>query len=351
MPIKMSITPKLPAIPPLDTEVQQRALERQSKLVKPRGSLGQLEILSVRLAGMTGDMSWLPRQPTVVICAGDHGVAERGVSAYPRQVTKQMVGSILNGGAASKVLANQMGADVVVVDAGVAGILPEHDWLASGKINYGTADFTQGPAMSPGQADKAIQLGLDVVNAVINNGADLIVVGEIGIGNTTIAAAITAAMTGKAVEKVVGRGTGINANQLHRKMQLVQKTLNRHQPVDEDTLPKLGGYEVGAMIGIMIGAASRRTPVVLDGYTTAAATLIAARIDPKVLQYCVAGHTSTEPGHQIALQALGLTPILNLNMRLGEATGAILAIPVIEAAMRLLQDMSTFGEAGVSGAT
>ena len=351
MAINMTITPKLPAIPPLNADVQQAALERQSKLLKPQGALGQLEILSVRLAGMTGDINWLPRQPVVIVCAGDHGVAEQGVSAYPRGVTKQMVNGFLNGRTAVTVLAEQMGATVTVVDAGVAGILPEHERLVSGKINYGTADFTTGPAMSPGQADKAIQLGLETVNTMIDNGADVIAVGEMGIGNTTIAAALTTALTGASVEKTVGRGTGVSGARLEHKRKMVKKALALHQPVDEDTLPKLGGYEVGAMVGVIVGAAARRIPVMLDGYTTTAAALIAARINPSIINYCIAGHVSAEPGHAIALQTLGLTPIHDLSMRLGEATGAVLALPVIEAAMRLLQGMNTFDEAGVSGAS
>ncbi len=351
MTIKMTIPPKLPEIPSLDADVQQAALERQSQLLKPQGALGQLEILSVRLAGMTGDINWRPQRPAVIVCAGDHGVAERGVSAYPRGVTKQMVNSFLNARTAVTVLAEQAGATVTVVDAGVAGILPEHERLVSGKINYGTADFTDGPAMSPGQADKAIQLGLDAVNVIIDGGADVIALGEMGIGNTTVAAALTAALTGADVANTVGRGTGISNEQLATKQETVKKALTLHQPVDEDTLPKLGGYEIGAMVGVMMGAAARRVPVVLDGYTTTAAALIAARIDANVVNYCVAGHVSAEQGHAIALQTLGLTPIHDLSMRLGEATGAVLALPVIAAAMRLLQGMSTFDEAGVSGAS
>jgi nicotinate-nucleotide--dimethylbenzimidazole phosphoribosyltransferase len=349
MSLKMTISPKLPPIPSPDLDVQQAALDRQAILTKPAGALGRLEILSVRLAGMTGDIGWLPQRPAVIVCAGDHGVAEQGVSAYPRSVTKQMVLNFLHGGAAINVLARQFGASLTVVDAGVAGILPKHPNLVDGKINYGTADFTKGPAMSPGQADKAIQLGLRVVNEQIDAGADTIIVGEMGIGNTTSAAALTAVFTETDVERVTGRGTGINSDQLTSKTQLIADALDMHAPLDEDTLPKLGGYEIAALVGVMIGAAARRVPVVLDGYVTAAAALVAARMDTNIVNYLVAGHRSAELGHAVALQTLGLTPVLELSMRLGEGSGAALALPIIEASMRTLQEMATFDDAGVSG--
>lgn len=349
MSFQMTIPPKLPPVPPPYQEAQQAALDLQAQLTKPSGALGRLEILSVRVAGMTGDLGWLPQRPAVIVCAGDHGIAERGVSAYPRSVTKQMVVNFLNGGAAINVLARQMGAALTIVDAGVAGILPKHPDLIDGKINYGTADFTQGMAMSPGQADKAIQLGLGVVNEQIDADADVIVVGEMGIGNTTSAAALTAALTGADVERVTGRGTGIDSEQLTRKVELIQAALGTHAPIETDTLAKVGGYEIAALVGVMVGAAARRVPVVLDGYVTAAAALVAARIDVNAVNYFIAGHRSAEVGHGVALQTLGLTPVLELSMRLGEGSGAVLALPLIEAAMRTLQEMATFDDAGVSG--
>lgn len=341
MPIKMTIPPKTPAIPALDGEAQQAALERQQHLLKPRGSLGKMEILSAQIAGMTGRIDWLPQNPTVIVCAGDHGIAERGVSAYPRSATKRMVQNFLNGGAAVNVLTRQMGVRLRVVDAGVAGILPKHELLMGEKINYGTGDFTNGAAMSAGHTDKAIQMGLNVVNAVMDEGANIVLTGEIGIGNTTSAAALIAAMTNAPLEKVVGRGTGIDSEQLDLKMRLIQQALVNHAPLDEDTLPKLGGYEIAALVGIMLGAAARRVPVVLDGVVTSAAALIAAKVDPNAVNYFIAGHRSAEPGHTVALQALGLTPVLEMSMRLGEGTGAVLALPVIEAAMRTMQEMAT----------
>lgn len=349
MDFKMTIPPKLPPVPHLDDAAQQAALDLQKKLTKPYGALGRLEILSVQLAGMTGRLDWLPQRPAVIVCAGDHGIAEKGVSAYPRSVTKQMVLNMLNGGAAINVLAQQMGATVTIVDAGVAGILPEHPNLIAGKINYGTADLATASAMSPGQADQAITLGQRVVDAHIDDGADIILVGELGIGNTTSAAAITAAVTGAPVERVTGTGTGIRLEALERKITLIENALEMHAPINVDTLAKLGGYEIAAMVGVMLGAAVRQVPVVLDGYVVGAAALIAAQIDNNAVKYWIAGHRSAEQGHAIALQTLGLKPVLELSMRLGEGTGAVLALPVIEAAMRTLQEMATFGEAGVSG--
>jgi nicotinate-nucleotide--dimethylbenzimidazole phosphoribosyltransferase len=341
MSFKMSLPPRLPAVPPLDSDVQQAAVERQSRLIKPVGALGRLEVLSVRLAAMTGDASWLPRQPAVIVCAGDHGVAEQGVSAYPRSHTKQTVLNIVNGGAAVSVLAKQMHATVTVVDAGIAGILPAHENLINGKVNFGTTDFTMGMAMSPRQAAQAVQVGLDAVNAQIDTGADIIVLGDAGVGNTTVSAALIVALTGAAPERVTGQGMGLTTGQLERKLQAVETALELHSPVDEDTLAKLGGYEIAAMVGVMIGAAARRVPVVLDGYPTAAAALVAARMEILVVNYLIAGHRSAALGHGVALQTLGLTPMLEISMRLGEGTGGVLALPLIEASMRTLQEMAT----------
>jgi nicotinate-nucleotide--dimethylbenzimidazole phosphoribosyltransferase len=221
--------------------------------------------------------------------------------------------------------------------------------LVSEKINFGTADFTLGMAMSPRQTDKAIQLGVRVANAQIDAGADILFVGEMGIGNTTAAAAITAATTGAEAERVTGRGTGVSGKQLELKTHVVQTALEKHSPVEEDTLSKFGGYEIATILGIMMTGAARRVPVVLDGYPTAAAALIAARLDANVVNYLIAGHRSAELGHGIALQTLGLTPMNELSMRLGEGAGAILALPLIYAAMLTFQQMATYDEAGLRG--
>jgi nicotinate-nucleotide--dimethylbenzimidazole phosphoribosyltransferase len=317
-------------------------------LTKPTGALGRLEALSIGLVGMTGRLGWLPVRRSVVVCAGDHGVVAQGVSAYPQAVTQQMVLNFLRGGAAVNVLARQMNTFVTVVDAGVIGHFDEHPDLVQGKIAQGTADFTQGPAMTPVQAQQSVTLGMEVARREIASGLDLLAIGEMGIGNTTSASAIIAAVTGQPAAKVTGRGTGVDEAQLRRKIAIVEQALQVHAPADADTLSKMGGFEIGAMAGLMLGAAAQRIPIVVDGLISTAAALIAAQIQPAVQHFLLAGHRSAEPGHDIALAWLGLEPLLNLEMRLGEGTGALLAFPIIEAAMRTLQEMATFGEAGVS---
>lgn len=335
-------------IPLLDEHAMQRAAVRQDRLTKPRGALGQLEALSVRLAGMTGRLDWLPQRRAVIVCAGDHGVAAQGVSAYPSAVTAQMVINFLRGGAAVNVLARQMGARVTVVDAGVAAELDPHPDLIAGKIAYGTADFTHGAAMSAAQAEAALELGARAFEREWECGLDILAVGEMGIGNTTAASAIIAALSGRAPADVTGRGTGLDDAGLRRKVEVIERALAVNAPAEKDTLQKVGGFEIGAMAGIMISAAARRVPVVIDGLISTAAALIAVQLAPAVKNYLIAGHRSQEAGHTIALELLGLTPLLALEMRLGEGTGAVLALPIVEAAMRTLQEMATFDEAGVS---
>jgi nicotinate-nucleotide--dimethylbenzimidazole phosphoribosyltransferase len=336
------------AIPLLDKVAANKARERQSRLTKPAGALGALEALSTRLAGMTARLDWLPLRRCVIVCAGDHGVVAQGVSAYPQAVTRQMVLNFLSGGAAVNVLARQMNARVLVVDAGVCGEFEPHPSLMQGKIAAGTADFTQGPAMTAAQADEAVGLGIEVVQREIARGLDLLAVGEMGIGNTTSAAAIIAAITGHSAAAVTGRGTGLDDDGLRHKIAVVETALARHQPATENTLAKVGGFEIGVMAGLMLGAAAQRVPVVIDGLISTAAALIAAQVAPTVTGYLIAGHRSAEPGHRIALEWLELEPLLDLEMRLGEGTGALLACPLIEAAMRTLNEMATFDEAGVS---
>ncbi len=255
----------LPSIPSLDAEAQARAAARQAALTKPPGSLGRLEALSVQLAGMVGRLDWLPLRRVVVVCAGDHGVVAQGVSAYPQAVTGQMVANFLRGGAAVNVLARQMGARVTVVDAGVAVALEPHHALFDGRIAPGTADFTLGPAMTPEQASQSLALGLDVARGEINRGLDILCVGEMGIGNTTAASAIIAAITGQSPDDVTGRGTGIDDAQRTHKVRMIERALDVNAPADRGTLAKVGGFEIGAMAGLMIGAAASRVPVLLDG--------------------------------------------------------------------------------------
>lgn len=338
-----------PPIPPRDADASAQALARQDDLTKPRGALGRLERLSVDLAGMTGRIDWRPDRRAIVVCAGDHGVVAQGVSAYPQAVTQQMVRNFLAGGAAVNVLARQMNARVRVVDAGVAADFEPHAALLSRKIARGTADISRGPAMTPAQADAALRVGLDAAAREVTLGLDVLAVGEMGIGNTTAASAIIAAVTGEPPERVTGRGTGIADDQLAHKVAVVAQALAANVPIGDGLLAKLGGFEIGAMAGLMIGAAAARVPVVLDGLISTAAALVAVRLVPAVRDYLVAGHASVEPGHRLALAWLGLEPLLDLGLRLGEGAGALLALPLLDAAMRTLQEMATFSSAGVSG--
>lgn len=339
----------IPAIPPIDEAARQQALDRQSLLTKPTGALGRLEALSVDLAGMTGRLDWLPVHRSIVICAGDHGVTTQGISAYPRSVTAQMVLNFLHGGAAINVLARQMGARVTVVDAGVAAVFEPHPALIQAKIASGTADISVGPAMSIAQSEAAVHLGLRVMEIEMQRSIDLLVVGEMGIGNTTAASAVIAAITGQSVAEVTGRGTGLDDAALAHKIAVVEKALAVNRPSPSEALQKVGGFEIGAMVGLILGAAAARVPVLIDGLISTSAALVAAQLMPAVRAYLIAGHRSAEPGHIIALESLGLFPLLDLGLRLGEGTGAALAIPLLEAAMRTLNEMATFGDAGVSG--
>jgi nicotinate-nucleotide--dimethylbenzimidazole phosphoribosyltransferase len=288
----------------------------------------------------------------LVICAGDHGVAAQGVSAYPQAVTAQMVANFLAGGAAANVLARQVGARVVVVDAGVVSDLPPHENLVADKIAPGTGDISQGPAMSRAQAAAALGLGLTLAERQVASGLDLLAVGEMGIANTTPASALISALTGHPPAETVGRGTGLDDAGLAHKVEVVARALEANQPLDPSdgvaVLAALGGFEIGAMAGLMLGAAAARVPVVIDGLISTAAALVAKALKPRVTDYLIAGHRSTEPGHIFALEALGLEPLLDLGLRLGEGTGALLAFPIIEAAARTLAEMATFAEAGVS---
>jgi nicotinate-nucleotide--dimethylbenzimidazole phosphoribosyltransferase len=287
----------------------------------------------------------------VVVMAADHGVARQGVSAYPPEVTPQMVMNFLHGGAAINVLARLAGARVTIVDVGVAADMGDQRGLVSRKVAYGTADITKGPAMSAAQAEEAIQAGLDVVAAESEAGLDLVATGDMGIGNTTPSSAIIAALTGLPVAQVTGRGTGVDDVGLSRKVAAIEEALavNRPDPDDAfDVLVKVGGLEIAGLAGVIIGAATRRVPVVIDGFISGAAAVIAAGIAPQVKPYLIASHRSVEIGHIAMLDLLGLQPILNLELQLGEGTGAALAFNVVEAAARILDEMATFTEAGVS---
>ena len=286
--------------------------------------------------------------------AADHGVAAEGVSAYPAEVTPQMVLNFVRGGAAINVLARQASTRVIVVDIGVASNLEPQRGLRLRKIARGTQNIVRGPAMTLSQAETAIAEGIDVVQAEIANGLDLVATGDMGIGNTTASAAIVAALTGQPVAQVTGRGTGVDDAGLARKIAVVERALavNKPNPKDAlDVLIKVGGFEIGGLAGVIIGAAAKRVPVVIDGFISGAAALIAVGLCPDVRPYLIAAHKSVEVGHRAALDHLDLKPLLDLNLRLGEGTGAVLAFHLVEAAARILDEMATFAEAGVSDKT
>jgi len=341
----------IPNISPLDEKAMLAARQRQDQLTKPRGSLGRLEQLSIQIAGITGCLNADLSKKAVVIMAADHGVAAAGVSAYPPDVTRQMVNNFLNGGAAINVLASQAGAQVVVVDVGVAGELPQHEGLLHSKIAAGTRNILQGAAMSREQAECAIQTGMHVMENLANEGIRLVATGEMGIGNTTASAALISVFTGKQPASVTGRGTGLDDNGLRRKIEVIGQSIQVNQPDRDDpldVLAKLGGLEIAGLVGVMLQAAARRVPVVLDGVIAGAAALTACKLAPQVKPYLIAGHQSVEPGHAVLLESLNLEPLLDLDLRLGEGTGSVLAFHLIEAAVKTLNEMATFAEAGVS---
>lgn len=349
-PLRPDIAAIIAAVAPLDDIAMAAARARQEQLTKPAGSLGRLETLAIQIVGITGHERPTLREKAIVVMAGDHGVTAEGVSAYPAEVTPQMALNFLRGGAAINALAGVVGARVVVVDIGVAGELA-HPGLLSRKIAPGTANMAQGPAMTWAQAEDAILVGVAVAASLAGDGARMVATGEMGIGNTTAASAITAALTGSAPGAVTGRGTGIDDAQLAHKVAVVERALAVNAPDAEDaldTLAKVGGLEIAGLVGVILGAAARRMPVVLDGFITGSAALVAVKLCPAARDYLIAGHLSVERGHRVLLDALGLEPLLNLDLRLGEGTGAALAMGIIEAALAAHNQMATFAEAGVS---
>lgn len=337
-------------IAPLDRAAMQAAQQRQDQLTKPTGSLGRLEALAIRIAGITGQARPRLTQPAIIVMAADHGVTAQGVSAYPAAVTPQMVANFLRGGAAINVLARHVAARVLVADLGVAAELAPHPDLLDHKIAAGTNDFSQTAAMSRAQAIQALTAGITVARQAIAAGADILATGDMGIGNTTASSAIVAAISGLPVAEVTGRGTGVDDTGLVRKVTVIEQALALHRPDPRDALDvlaKVGGFEIGGLAGVMIGAAAERLPVVVDGFISGAAALIACGIVPALQPYLIAGHRSVERGHQAVFSTLDLDPLLDLDMRLGEGTGAALGISLCVAACRLLDEMATFAEAGV----
>lgn len=349
-PLRPEIAATIAAVAPLDDTAMAAARARQEQLTKPAGSLGRLETLAIQIAGITGQVRPIVSEKAIVVMAGDHGVTAEGVSAYPAAVTPQMVLNFLRGGAAINALAGVVGARVVVVDIGVAGELAYPGLLAR-KIAAGTANMAQGPALTRAEAQEAIAVGITVVASLAENGARMVATGEMGIGNTTAASAITAVLAGSAPGDVTGRGTGIDDAQLTHKIAVIERALavNAPDPGDAlDTLAKVGGLEIAGLVGVILSAAARRMPVVLDGFIAGSAALVAVKLCPIARDYLIAGHLSVERGHRVLLDALGLEPLLNLDLRLGEGTGAALAMGIIEAALAAHNQMATFAEAGVS---
>ncbi len=338
-----------------DDAARQRARARLEQLIMPHWALGRLMDLAEDLAGITGSMNPPVKRKTIVTMAGDHGVVAEGVSAYPQEVTPQMVHGIVAGGAGVNALSRQAGASVVVVDMGVAGDLSE--LAASGKIisrriAAGTRNMAVGAAMSRDEAIRALEAGIDIA-CELGPSVDVFGTGDLGIGNTTPSSAIVSALSGIPAVEVTGRGTGLNDNQLEQKIRIIEKCIAVNQPDKNDgldVLAKVGGFEIGGIAGLILGAAFLKKPVVVDGFISTAGALIAHSIAPASAQYMIAAHRSVEKGHRIALDILGKQPLVDLDLRLGEGTGAALAMNFVEAAVRILTEVATFEEAAVSKA-
>ena len=335
----------------VDGALSAEAQKRLDNLTKPLGSLGRLEEFARRVVAITGDKMPVLDKKVVFTFAGDHGIADEGVSAYPKEVTPQMVLNFLRGGAGINVLARHAGADVVVVDIGVDYDFGDAPGLVSRKVVRGTANMHKGPAMTRAQAEQCLQVGIDLAREYAKKGYRIYGTGDMGIGNTTPSSAIASVLTGIPVRDVTGRGTGINDESFERKIAIIEKCIaqNRPDPKDPiDVLAKVGGAEIGGIAGLILGAASERIPVVVDGFISTAGAMIAYRIEPKTADYMFAGHSSVEIGQRTMLRKMGLSPILDFNLRLGEGTGAALAMTMIEAGTKIYREMATFGEAGVS---
>lgn len=348
----MNMEETIAQIKPLDEEAMRQAQERQNSLTKPQGSLGVLEELSIRAAGIQGTAEPKIERKVIFTMAGDHGVADEGVSAYPKEVTPQMVYNFIAGGAGINVLARHVGAEVIVVDMGVAHTFEPNPLLVDGKVAMGTKNITKGPAMTQDEAIRAIETGIDVFEKEFaKSPIDIAGTGDMGIGNTTPSSAIAATITGEDVRSVAGRGTGIDDGVFENKIKIIEKALevNKPDPKDPiDVLAKVGGFEIGGIAGVCLAAASRRVPIVVDGFISTSGALIAGELAPLVRGYIIASHNSVERGHSTMLKYMQLKPMMDLNLRLGEGTGAALGISIVEASVRILSEMATFAEAGVS---
>lgn len=340
----------LKEIRPVNRMVMEQAQARLDNLTKPRGSLGELEVLARRICGIQGNIRPDLGRKVILTFAADHGVAAEGVSSVPQDVTRQMVYNFLRGGAGVNVLARHAGAEVWVIDVGVAGEI-NGDGLIARKVKSGTANLAQGPAMTIDEALQAIAVGVETAREAINNGARILGTGEMGIANTTPAAALFAALLAVRVEEITGRGTGIDDATLHHKIEVIKRAIAMNQGHLQGplaTLAALGGLEIAAICGMILECARSRVAVVVDGFISSAGALVALQLAENVADYCFFSHMSAEQGHRIFFEKLGLTPILNLDMRLGEGTGAALAMGIIEAGVKIINEMATFAEAGVS---
>ncbi len=337
-------------ITPIDKQITEITQKRLNSLTKPLGSLGKLEDLATRVAGITSNERPKIKNKVIFIMAGDHGVVEEGVSAYPQEVTSQMVLNFINEGAGINVLARHIGARVVVVDMGVAADI-NHPTVLNKKVSYGTKNMVKEPAMSKEEAIKSIENGIEVVELQLKKGIDIIGTGDMGIGNTTSSSAIVATITGKDVEKVTGRGTGVSDEIFENKVGVIKRALELNKPNPEDAidvLSKVGGFEIGGITGVILAGAANKIPVIIDGFISGASALLAYKLKPEVKDYMIASHQSAEQGHKILLEYIGLEPLLKLDMCLGEGTGSALGIGLVEAGVKILNEMATFEEAKVS---
>jgi nicotinate-nucleotide--dimethylbenzimidazole phosphoribosyltransferase len=347
----MNLAELIERVQPADAMLRQKAQQRLDRLTKPIGSLGRLEELAGRYVAMTRELQPKVPRAVVVTFVADHGVTAEKVSAYPRTVTAQMVLNFLRGGAAVNVLASHVGAEVRVVDIGVAQDFEALPGLIHMKVAYGTRNFAIEPAMTRAQAIQCLEVGVRLAEQAADEGVGLLGTGDMGIGNTTSSAAITAVMTGREVSSVTGRGAGITDDAWVRKVAVIEGAIARHGPVRTDpidVLSKVGGLEIGGIAGLILAAAGRRVPIVLDGFIAGAAALIAVALQPLCRDYLIASHRSVECGHGAVLQHLNLHPLLDLDLRLGEGTGACLGMALVSASIKILTEMATFDEAGVS---
>jgi len=340
----------LRGIEKIDHSLADKTQNRLDNLTKPRGSLGRLEELAKQIVEITKNENPPINNKVIFTMAGDHGIAEEGLSAYPKEVTSQMVYNFLNGKAAINILADHIGARVVVVDMGVSSELKKEGFKDK-KVSFGTKNMSKGPAMTREQAVRSVEAGIESFEEEFKSGIDITGTGDMGIGNTTPSSAISAVITKSAVEDVTGRGTGIDEETLRRKIEIIKKIINVNAPAAQDpldVLSKVGGFEIGGIVGVIIASCSKRAPVVIDGFISGAAALLAYELNPDVKDYMIAAHSSVEKGHRIILDYMGLEPLLDLNMRLGEGTGAALGIGIAEAACKILTQMATFNSASVS---